>query len=93
MTEIPLPQGRPHIRFTADLGGVRLRLRLDWLTRWGYFNVELYRDESLLIGGVGLHPGVDLLDGLDLGVGQLYLDGAAPTPANLGEANTLVHEP
>lgn len=92
MSEIPLPQGQAHLRFTIDLG-VRLQVRLDWLTRWGYYHVELYREESLLLAGRGLHPGVDLLSDLSLGVGSLYLDGEEPTPANLGEANTLVHEP
>ena len=93
MSVIPLPTGEPHLRFTVNLGGVRLRVKLDWLERWGYYHVTLLRDEEVLRAGLGLHPDVDLLFGLGLGVGALYLRGQPATPNNLGNTNELVYEP
>lgn len=90
---IPLDPGHAHFRFRTTLGGVTLGFRFDWLTRWGYYNVEVTRGSEVIARSRALHPDIDLLEGLGLGIGRLYLDGAAPTPANLGVTNVLRHEP
>lgn len=89
---IPLRRGLSHFTFRVRLEGVDFRVRLDWLTRYGYFNAVVFRDGQAIIAGRGLHPGVDLLAGLRLGVGELKLEGDPATPDNLGVTNSLVHE-
>lgn len=90
---IPLDPGHAHFRFRTTLDGVTLGFRFDWLTRWGYFHVTITRAGETLVAGRGLHPDIDLLEGLGLGIGRLYIDGEAPTPDNLGVTNTLRYEP
>ena len=93
MSTIKLPNGRAHFRFNVELSGVSLRFRIDWLTRWDYFIVTIVRDGEALIAGRGLHPDIDLLQGLGLEIGTLTLRGRAPTPDNLGVRNELVYTP
>lgn len=90
---IPLSPGNAHLRFRADLGDIVIGVRLDWLTRYGYFNVELSRGDEVIARSRALHPDIDLLEGLGLDAGRLYLDGKPATPDNLGEANKLRYEP
>ena len=90
---IPVPSGEAHFRFSVELGDERLTFRLDWLTRWGYYHVTVLRGGETLVAGRALHPDVDLLDGLRLSVGKVYLSDPPATPANLGQTNRVVHEP
>lgn len=89
---IPLRSNAPHQRFTVELDGVRLRIRLDWLIRGEYFTVQIERDGEVIAAGRGLHPEIDLLQGLRLGIGRLYLQGNAPTPQTLGVTSELRYD-
>lgn len=88
---IPLTAGLPHQRFHVELNGRTVTVRLYWSTRYGFYCVDLYEGETPLALGRALHPGIDLLHGLNLGLGQLYLEGRPATVANLGIDNKLRH--
>lgn len=90
MKVINIPSGNAHFQFDTDLAGTRLRIRCDWLTRWEYFLVSISRGSDLLATGRALHPDIDLLKGLELGIGTLQIEGRPPTPENLGNRNQLV---
>lgn len=87
---IPLEPGRPHFRFSVELDGINFGLRLDWLTRYEYYVVNISVDGETVAAGRALHPEMNLLDGLDLGT--MELRGSPATPDNLGRANRLVYE-
>lgn len=91
MKTIPLENGQSHFRFRVNLGGTVVRVRVNWLTRYEYFTVDLSDDSGPLISGRGLHPQVNLLEGTGLG-GSLYIEGDEPTPDNLGVNNKLRYE-
>jgi hypothetical protein len=88
---IPLNNNQAHFRFRVNLDGTVVRVRVNWLTRYEYFTVDLSTDEGPLISGRGLHPQVDLLEGTGIG-GRLFLEGAEPTPENLNVDNKLRYE-
>lgn len=87
-----LPPGAAFLKFQIDLGTRSFTLRLCWSARYGLYNVDIYDGDDPVTLGRALHPEVDLLHGLNLGLGKLYLEGEAPTPENLGIANRLIHE-
>lgn len=89
---IQMTAGLPFQWLDAELAGAAVRIRLYWSNRFGLYNVDLYAGERPIALGRALHPEIDLLHGLNLGWGKLYLEGAAPTPENLGIANRLIHE-
>lgn len=91
---IDLEPDTPHQRFQTELSGELVAIELHWLTEWEYFRADIYDDDGEPITlGRGLHPDQDLLAGTGAGLGKLYLEGRAPTVANLGEDNRLIHEP
>lgn len=81
----------PFQKFRVDIGIVATVI-IKWSTRFSYFTVDIYDGEEPITLGRGLHPDIDLLDGLNLGFGKLVLLGKAPTVKNLGIENELVHE-
>lgn len=87
-----LPSGGAFLRFQIDLQDVELTVTLRWSARFELYNVDLHEGDRPIALGRALHPEIDLLHGLNLGWGKLYLEGAAPTPENLGIANRLIHE-
>lgn len=91
MRTINLQQGAAHQRFRVNLDGESVEIRLNWLTRFGYYTVDITVNGERQASGRGLHPEVNLLEGTDVG-GQLYIKGAQPTPANLTIDNRLVYE-
>jgi len=93
MSTIPLPNGQAHLQFDVELSGERLRIRFDWLTRYEYYVATIQRGDTKIAAGRGVHPDIDLLQGLNLDIGTLKLQGRAPTPDNLGVRNRLVHTP
>lgn len=85
----------PAQSFTASLGSYTLTLSLQWMSRMEVFRVDIYTAQgAALTLGRYLLPGVDLLAGLypptDANYGSLVLEGAQPTPENLGIDNLLV---
>ena len=91
MRKFTIPSGLAHFQFDANLGTIRLRFRLNWLTRFGYYVVDVSQNDKKLTAGRGLHPGIDLLRGLNLDNGTLTLEGSAATPENMGIDNRLVY--
>lgn len=89
---IPLKNGLAYQKFSVTLDGTLVTFRLQWLTQYGYFLVSLYSGDTAIARGRGLHPGVNLLDGLNVDIGPIYLEGDAPTVSNLGVDNKLRYE-
>lgn len=89
MNTIPLSPGHAFQRFSATLG-TNVRFRLRWSTRHGYYSADLYRADGAPIAlGRGLHPDINLVAGLNLGMGRIVLEGAPPTIATLGITSKL----
>ena len=86
---IPLRPGAPFQRFRVDLSGTMATIRLYWSTRFGLYCVDILDGDKPITLGRALHPGMDLLAGLNLGIGSLYLEGAEATIGNLGVDNRL----
>ncbi|WP_060476727.1 phage baseplate plug family protein [Pseudomonas monteilii] len=88
-------QALPAQTFTAQLGVNTLTIELQWAVRLQVFQVNIRAASgALLTAGRYLLPGVDLLAGLyppsKVAYGSLTLEGAQPTPDNLGKDNLLV---
>ncbi|HDS6411025.1 TPA: hypothetical protein QHZ98_003833 [Klebsiella oxytoca] len=89
MNIIPLSGGYAFQRFRVQLGNHYLVFRLRWLTLYRYFCVDVYENGEPVALGRALLPGINLLDGLNTGIGQIILRGVEPTPENLGIDNQL----
>lgn len=88
-------QALPAQTFSAQLGSNTLTFELQWMARVEVFRVNILTAAgTILTAGRFLHPDVDLLAGLypppEVAYGSLILEGAEPTPDNLGIDNTLV---
>lgn len=88
---VPLISGKPYFRFRVTLTDRSFVFIIKWSVRFSFFSVDIYEGDEAIVEGRGLHPGVDLLSGLNLNIGTLILDGAVPTVKNLGVANRLVY--
>lgn len=86
----------PAQEFSAQLGANLLRFKIQWLTQYAAFRVDILRaDNTPLTQGRILNVGADLLDGLyptpaEGEFGTLELVGDEATPDNLGINNSLV---
>jgi hypothetical protein len=90
---LSLPSSLAYFTFQASLGSTTYKFSFRWLTRFSYFVVSMYDSAGTAVfEGRGLHPNMDLLSGLQLGIGQLYLVGTPATVDNLGADNTLTWE-
>ncbi|MFC0227398.1 phage baseplate plug family protein [Serratia aquatilis] len=87
---IPLNSGAAVQRFRVQLGDRLLIFRLRWLTRYGYFCADIFEGEIPITLGRALHPGVDLLAGLNTTIGRLVLEGESPNVDTLGASNRLI---
>lgn len=86
---IPISSGYAFQRFRVQLGNHYLVFRLRWLTMYRYFCVDIYESGVPVTLGRALLPGINLLDGLNTGIGKIILRGVEPTPENLGIDNQL----
>lgn len=92
---IPLIQV-PAQEFSAQLGVNLLKFKMQWLTQYGMFRVDISRSNNVPVTqGRIMNSGVNLFDGLyptpeDGEFGTLILTGDEPTPDNLGLNNSLV---
>ncbi len=90
MKIIPLTNGLAYQKLTVTLNDFNLGLYFLWLTRYGYFTVDIYDSGgSPIVLGRALHVGVNLLSGINSSIGAISLDGDPPTIANLGINNKL----
>ncbi|ENY3036317.1 phage baseplate plug family protein [Serratia marcescens] len=90
---IPLNNGYAFQRFRVQLGNHLLIFRLRWLTRYGYFCVDIFDGDIPVTLGRALHPGVNLLSGLNTDLGRLVLEGENPRVDTLGLNNRLIWYP
>lgn len=89
-SKITIPAQGSFLEFNITLNNVNYRFQLQWSLGGGYFRVNIYDRDTLLSGGQGLHPEMDLFRYIDNG--SLKLVGAQPTPENIGIDNHLVYE-
>lgn len=90
MMTITLTQNYAFQDFTATLGDNTLNFKFKWLTRYGYYSVDILDiDNNPITFGRALHPGVNLLSGLNINLGRIVLEGEQPTIDNLGLDNKL----
>jgi uncharacterized protein DUF6983 len=89
MIVIPLSGGFAFQRFRVQLGEHYLAFRLRWLTRYGYYCVDILENGQPVVLGRALHPDVNILAGLNTNIGAIYLRGESPTVSNLGVDNKL----
>lgn len=89
MKNIPLNSGFAFQRFSVQLGNHFLKFYIRWLTRFDYYTVDIYENNQPVALGRALHPGVNLLSGLNTDIGKISLTGEPPTVANLGKNNRL----
>lgn len=89
--EIPL-EPDSYQRFTVPLSGRPITISLRWLHQYGFYAVDIVENGVAITQGRGLHPGINLLAGLNTGLGTLMLEGRQPTLENLGQRNRLVYE-
>lgn len=91
MSTIPLTSGLAYQTFTVTQGNAKLRFYLHWLTRYRYYSVDVYDSADMPVAcGRALHPGMDLVAGLNVDIGTLILEGEQPTLNNLGLTNRLI---
>lgn len=90
MKIIPLNSGYAFQRFRLQLNQHLLVFRLRWLTRFSYYCVDIFEKDVPVVLGRALHPGINLLAGLNTDMGQLILKGDSPTVGNLGKDNKLI---
>lgn len=88
-------QALPAQTFSAQLGTNTLTFEFQWMARLGVFRVNVLTGTGdTLTAGRFLHPDVDILADLypppNVTYGSLILEGAQPTPGNLGIDNMLV---
>lgn len=92
MIEVPVKNGAENARqeFTVSLGGKLLNITLSYLSyiEPSAWIIDVKRDGSPLIMGVGLEPNGVISLGED--VGKLVLVGDRPTLDNLGHSNKLI---
>ncbi|CNH77782.1 phage baseplate plug family protein [Yersinia pekkanenii] len=90
MKIIPLTNGLAYQKLTVTVGDFNLWFYLRWLTRYGYFTVDIHDANGTPIAlGRALHVGIDLLSGINTNIGKISLDGESATIANLGVNNKL----
>ena len=81
---IPLLTGEAQQSFSVPLGDYSLQFNFFWVTRFGYFRVDIYDlsegKEVVTLGQIA-HDQVDMLEGFKYG--KVYMDGDA-TPDNVG---------
>lgn len=89
MIIIPLNSGFAFQRFRVQLGSHYLVFCLRWLTRYGYYCVDILEKGQPIVLGRALHPDVNILAGINTDIGAIYLRGENPTVSNLGVDNKL----
>ncbi len=100
MQTIPLSGGavNAHQVFSVQLGANFIEFKLDYITRsetdsnFAPWVLDLSIEGELLVAGLALLPGSNIIDAYNLGIGSLYFVGDQPTLENLGSSNQLVWE-
>jgi len=92
ISRIPLNNQSPYQRFSVQLSNRLIEFELRWLVQYEFYAVNLYEAGVPITLGRGLHPGVNIVKGLNSGLGAIYLEGQSPTIENLGINNRLLYD-
>ena len=92
ISRIPLRSGAPYQRFSVQLSGRRITFELRWMVQYEFFAVNLLEGSEAITLGRGLNPGVNIIEGLNTGLGAIFLSGEQPTIKNLGISNRLLYD-
>ena len=94
MITIPIQGGlvNAHQVFFVQLGENFLEFRLNYITRFAIWSLDIYREGELLIAGAMLVSGADITKNYNADIGRLLFVGDDPTIENLGKSNKLVWE-
>lgn len=98
METIPLIGGavNAHQVFSAQVGENFLEFKLDYITRsetdsnFAPWVMNISKEGVLLVAGLALVPGSNILEHYNLDIGAMYFTGEFPTLGNLGLSNKLV---
>jgi len=90
MKTIPLVGGavNSHQVFSAQLGDSLIEFTVNYVQR-GQWSVDLRKADTLIAAGLMLEPNANIIQSLNLGLGQLIFVGDEPTLDNLGRSNSL----
>ncbi len=92
--EIPLEGGAQNAHQTISVmlaeNDITLRLNFQPYVDDPVWCMDVLRKDSLLVAGICLRCGCDLLGPYQLGIGKLVVIGDEPTLDNLGKTNQLV---
>ena len=78
--------------FFVQLGENFLEFRLNYITRFSTWSLDIYREGELLIAGAMLASGANIIENYNTNIGRLLFVGDDPTIENLGKSNKLVWE-
>ena len=94
MITIPLQGGsvNAHQILFIQLGGNFLEFRLNYITRFPGWSLDVLREGESLIAGAMLVPGAEITKNFNADIGRLLFIGDDPTIDNLGQSNELVWE-
>ncbi len=81
-----------HQIFFVQLGDNFLEFRLNFVTRYSTWSLDVLREGVSLISGAMLAPGAEITKGYNANMGRLLFVGDETTIDNLGIANKLVWE-
>ena len=92
MITVPLVGGavNAHQEFSVQLGDNFLTFKINYITRFASWSLDIYREGVLLIAGAMLVPDAEITKNYSAEIGKLYFVGTEPTLDNLGLSNTLV---
>ena len=94
MITIPLQGGavNAHQIFFVQLGENFLEFRLNYVTRFSGWSLDILKEGESLIAGAMLVAGAEITRNFEADIGRLLFVGDDPTIDNLGQSNELVWE-
>ncbi len=92
MITIPLQGGsvNAHQTFSIQLGENFLEFRLNYITRFDQWSLDILREGESLIAGAMLVSGAEITKNFNADIGRLLFVGDEVTLDNLGRSNKLV---
>lgn len=92
MPTIPLVGGavNAHQAQSVQLGENFLELRINYITRFNCWSMDILREGVTLVNGAMLVIGADIVEIYNADIGSLVMVGDEPTLDNLGQANRLI---
>jgi hypothetical protein len=89
---IPLVGGaaNAHQTQSVQLGDNFLEFRINYITRFKCWSVDISREGASLASGAMLAPGADIIATHNADIGRLLFVGDEATLDNLGQSNSLI---